>query len=336
MVATIGQVTQQRYDELVAQSRDLVREHGRIQFKLGDNALEIEPMGPHGGSQPHQMPGLGVTEALRMFAEDIGVAPDTMKGWRWVASRWPAEKRRDDVSFHIHRVLASIPDADQRFAVISEPPVLARTGERRWTEDEAKRRLGWHVTRPETVQEKVTAVHDLVTDDEVATRVAADLLRRPKVAFKASAETSVQERVGAVHELVRDDEVASQIATDLLRRPEVAARAMTDTTARHLVNRAQADQSRQGAEMVRQRTPALQHIEHTSEFLDLVGACAQFVASAGRIVPGLRGQNYTEDEKATVQRNLARVRAAADWIEGAVATGQVTPEEGLARLLAGE
>ncbi|MEV0900054.1 hypothetical protein [Actinoplanes sp. NPDC049802] len=58
MPATIGQVTQQRYDELVAQARDLVREHGRIQFMLGDNALEIEPMGPHGGSQPHQTPGL--------------------------------------------------------------------------------------------------------------------------------------------------------------------------------------------------------------------------------------------------------------------------------------
>lgn len=278
-----------------AQSRELVREHGRIQFKLGDNALEIEPMGPHGGSQPHQVPGLGVTEALRMFAEDIVVSPNTMKDWRWVASRWPAKQRRDDVPFHIHRVLASIADADQRFAVIAEPPMLARTGERRWTEDEAKRRLGWQVSRPETVQEKVNAVHALVDDDEVATRVA----------------------------------------TDLLRRPEVAARAMSDTTARHLVNRAQADQARQGTELVRQRTPALQHIEHTREFLDLVGACAQFVASAGRIVPGLRGQNYTEDEKATVQRNLARVRAAADWIEGAVATGQVTPEEGLARLLAG-
>jgi hypothetical protein len=41
MPATIGQVTQQRYDELVAQSRDLVREHGRIQFTLGDNALDL-------------------------------------------------------------------------------------------------------------------------------------------------------------------------------------------------------------------------------------------------------------------------------------------------------
>lgn len=81
---------------------------------------------------------------------------------------------------------------------------------------------------------------------------------------------------------------------------------MTDDTTRHLVNRAQVDHARQGAGIARQRTPALQHIEHTVEFLDPVGACAQFVASAGRIVPGLRGQNYTDDEQATAQRSLAR------------------------------
>ncbi|GLY08668.1 hypothetical protein Acsp01_90470 [Actinoplanes sp. NBRC 101535] len=229
MVATIGQVSQQRYDELVAQSRDLIRERDRIQFTVGDYALEIEPIGPRGGSRPHDALGLGVVDSLRMFAEDIGVTPATLEVWRYVASRWPAGQRRADVPFHIHRVLATIADADQRFMVIGEPPVLVRTGERRWTEDEAKRRVGWQVARPETVQEKVIAVHDLVTDDEVATRVATDLLRRPKVAFKVSTETSVQDRVGAVHELVRDDEVATRIATDLLRRPEVAARAMTDT-----------------------------------------------------------------------------------------------------------
>ncbi|MEV0900055.1 DUF6192 family protein [Actinoplanes sp. NPDC049802] len=135
-----------------------------------------------------------MTDALRMFAEDIGVAPDTMKNWRWVASRWPAEQRRVEVPFHIHRVLASIADADRRFAVIGEPPVLTRTGERRWSEDEAKRQVGWQVTRPETVQEKVIAVHELVADDEVATRVATDLLRRPKVAFKAAGDTTAQEK----------------------------------------------------------------------------------------------------------------------------------------------
>ncbi|MFI7373795.1 DUF6192 family protein [Actinoplanes sp. NPDC049668] len=146
---------------------------------------------------------------------------------------------RDDLPHYIHGMPAPIPDADQRFAAIAEPPVLARTGERRWTGDEAKRLTGRQVAGPETVQEKVVAVH----------------------------------------ELVRAEDVASRVGTDLLRRPEVAFKAMTDTTARHVVNRAQA---RQGVEIVRQRTPAMQHIEHTAEFLDLVGACAHFVTQAGR------------------------------------------------------
>ena len=196
----------------------------------------------------------------------------------------------------MHEILAPLQDEQHRFATVADPPVDQRTGARRWTPDAAKRLMGRQVERPETVQEKVVAVHALVNDEDVASRVAQDLLRRP----------------------------------------EVASKAMTDDVARHAVNRAQADHARQSVEIVRQRTTALQHIEHTNEFLDLVGACAQFVASAGRIVPGLRGRNYTDDEKVTVQRNLARVRAAADWIDGAVSTGQITPAEGLTRLLAGE
>ena len=93
---------------------------------------------------------------------------------------------------------------------------------------EASRRVGNRVANPESVEEKVVAVHDLVRDEKVASRVAADLLRRPDVAFKAMADTTVQEKVVAAQELVRDEEVASQIATNLLRRPEVAARAMTE------------------------------------------------------------------------------------------------------------
>lgn len=297
MSATIGHVTQERYDELVAECRDLMREHGRIQFRIGDLALEIEPIRPVGGSHPPRTEeNLSLSEALTMFSDDVGAPLNSLLKWRWVSSRWPKEHRRANVSHSVHLVLAAVPDADQRFATIDEPPLIARTGERRWTMDEARRAVGHQVSRPETVQEKVTAVHDLIRDEEVASRVATDLLRRPEVAFKA----------------------------------------MTDDTARHLVNRAQVDQARQGVEVVRQRTPALQHVEHTGEFIDLVGACAQFVASIGRIVPDLRGQNYTDDDRATVHRNIARVRAAADWVEGAVETGQVTPEEGLARLLRGE
>jgi hypothetical protein len=63
----------------------------------------------------------------------------------------------------------------------------------------------------------------------VASRIAADLPRRPEVTFQATADTTVADRVAAAQELVRDEEVASRIATNLLRRPQVAARAMTDS-----------------------------------------------------------------------------------------------------------
>jgi hypothetical protein len=49
----------------------------------------------------------------------------------------------------------------------------------------ARQRVGYHGPGPETVQEKIEAVHDLVADEQVAAQVATDLLRRLSVAFKA-------------------------------------------------------------------------------------------------------------------------------------------------------
>jgi hypothetical protein len=108
---------------------------------------------------------------------------------------------------------------------------------------------------------------------------------------------------------------------------------MADHTARHAVNNAQYDQSRQVDEGVRRRTPAICRIEHSIEYLDLVGACAQFVAGVGRILPSLRGHEFSADERATVLRNVARVRGTADWIEQAITIGDVNIDEALAKLL---
>lgn len=69
--------------------------------------------------------------------------------------------------------------------------------------------------------------------------------------------------------------------------------------------------------------------------MDLVAACAQFVATAGRIVPNLRGEQYDAGERDTISRGLSRVRAAADWIEGAVTRGEVDLDEQLTKLLKG-
>lgn len=147
---------------------------------------------------------------------------------------------------------------------------------------------------------------------------------------------SVQEKVEAIHDLATDDAVAAVVTTDFLRRPAVADKAMADDTARHAVNEAQFDRFRQQAQFAHQEAaPQLQRMEHSAQFMDLVGACAQFVATAGRIVPSLRGEHYDDAERDTIGRGLARVRAAADWIENAVTRGEVDLDEQLQKLLKG-
>ncbi|WP_307865994.1 DUF6192 family protein [Streptomyces smyrnaeus] len=221
--------------------------------------------------------------------------------------------------------------AAERWAAVQDVP-FDRHGRRRWTPDAAKRLVGQRVDRPETVEEKVRAVTDLTRDGEVAGRVAADLLRWPEPAGQLSAE----ERMRVVRELTRDDEVATRVTADLLRRPEVAQETMRDDTARFLVNRAQFDNSHRTRGEIRERTPAVRRIEHSMEYVGLVGSCHQFVATLGRLVPRLRGQEFSEDERETVRRGIAKVRAAADWLEDAIDAGEFTLDEQLARLLKGE
>ncbi|WP_369174916.1 DUF6192 family protein [Streptomyces sp. R28] len=333
MAERVGNVTRARYEQIVAEARELIAQVARAQFSLGDKALEIEPMRPVGGSMPNGSDDLyTVEESLQIFADDIGVARATVEDWRWTANRWPAARRRDGVSFTVHRVLASVTDEAERWAAIEDPPFNQRTGQRRWTPDSAKRLVGQRVERPVTVEEKVQAVTDLVRDDEVAGQVATGLLRRPAV----SSQVSPEDKVRVVQELARDDEVAGQVTADLLQRPAVARRVMRDTTTRMAVNRAQFDNSEETREQIRERTPAVRQIEHTIEYLDLVGSCHSYVAALGRLVPRLRGQEFTEDERETVRRGIAKVRAAADWLESTVDHGEFTLDEQLAALLKGE
>ncbi|WP_327188139.1 DUF6192 family protein [Streptomyces sp. NBC_01334] len=123
----------------------------------------------------------------------------------------------------------------------------------------------------------MTAIHRLA-DDEVAAKVATDVLRRPEVAARVVADDTArhmvnkaqttQHRTEVVHDLIDDDTVAAQVASDMLRRLEVAARVIAADTARHAVNRAQTDRSRQQADAFRRKTPAgqaVKKIERTQE-----------------------------------------------------------------------
>ncbi len=81
--------------------------------------------------------------------------------------------------------------------------------------------------RPASPQEKITAIHHLARDEDVAATVTSDFLKRPTVAAKVSD----QDKVRVAEEFTRDEHVATQVTTGLLRRPEVAFKAMSDDTA---------------------------------------------------------------------------------------------------------
>ncbi|MFF7191853.1 DUF6192 family protein [Streptomyces sp. NPDC008222] len=361
----VGSVSAHRYAEIVDELRELVKTASRILFKVGDYALEIEPMREHGGASADGP--FTVKESLFRLSEDIGMSYYTVKQARQTASKWPKDRRVAEVSFTVHNILASIADDEERFAAILTPP----SGRSRWTPDEAKRRTGRQVANPVTPQEKVSAIHTLAKDEEVAATVTGDLLRRPAVVAQVKPEEKVRvvtelsreddvaaavapdilrrpavvakvkaaDKVKVVEELTRDESVATEVTTGLLRRPDVAFKAMGDDTARHQVNRAQVERGQQAREDFERNSPvapAVRAIDRSMEFLDLIAACHSFVAASGRIVPGLRDRQLGDDERVILHENVARVRATLDWIETAVDTGKVDVDGELARLLQGE
>jgi hypothetical protein len=93
------------------------------------------------------------------------------------------------------------------------------------------------------------------------------------------------------------------VTTGLLRRPDAAFRAMSDDTARNQVNHAQVERGRQAPEHFEDTSPvapAVKNIDRSVEFLDLVTACHAFVATAGRVVPGMRDRQLGDDERVIV------------------------------------
>ncbi|MFH8409565.1 hypothetical protein ACH4FX_33005 [Streptomyces sp. NPDC018019] len=77
------------------------------QWAVGDAALGIEPVRSHGGHLRVSEDGQRVEESLRIFAEDVGLSLSTVKAYRWVASRWPAERRAAQVAWEVHKILLS-------------------------------------------------------------------------------------------------------------------------------------------------------------------------------------------------------------------------------------
>lgn len=67
--------------------------------------------------------------------------------------------------------------------------------------------------------------------------------------------------------------------------------------------------------------------------MDWKKACHQFVLTTHDLVPALRDEQLDEDVQALIEQDLARLRAACDWVEHALATGEIDMDEELTRLL---
>ncbi|MCX5425948.1 hypothetical protein [Streptomyces sp. NBC_00078] len=61
--AVIGHITRERNEQFIGADRELVGQMQRIQFTIGDHALEIEPMQPNGGAHPAAGEDLGGVDA---------------------------------------------------------------------------------------------------------------------------------------------------------------------------------------------------------------------------------------------------------------------------------
>jgi hypothetical protein len=70
-----------------------------------------------------------------------------------------------------------------------------------------------------------------------------------------------------------------------------------------------------------------------SEILGLLYATTRFYTTAGRLAPALTGVPLSEEERELALDRLRRVRAAADWAEQAVTTGDTTMPPDVAGVL---
>ncbi|MGW3380528.1 DUF6192 family protein [Streptomyces albogriseolus] len=316
-MAGIGNVAASRYHELVASSLRQVEVHSAAQWALGDAALEIEPMREWGGHLRVPEDGQSVEEALRFFAEDVGLSVAAVRTYRWVAAKWPAERRAAGVSWEVHKILAS---AEDPFEVIAHPPLNERTGRRSWDGDAAKRAVGWKTSTPVTVEEKVEAVADLVRDEVVACQVVVGLLKRREVAFVAMRDSDTRYMVNEIQfeQAGEDDDLDEEFRDVLAAQGEAG------------------DGDEGGAERFDEPATIVRGWHRQMEFADLMAVCQGFIAGAARLVPKLRGHEFTERQHAQVGSTLKKLRATADWIETAVATGRTDLDEALAQLLRGQ
>jgi len=310
--------TDRQWARYVKQGREMIEEESSIHFRLGDLSLKMVENRGQGGV------GHGVFQILDRFADEIGINVNTLLGYRHVASAWPSDKRVPGVSWSIHHALDALPD---RFEVIHHPP----EGKDRWTEDSALSRAGRLPHRPLTKAEKLDRVRTLMREDMNATEAVEEMIRRPDVAHKVMSNPANQRILYRAHHEQRQEAAAARFAD----AHEDAAE--TDATDTYQWPEQNADQEPEQAEetrQVRRREPAVDYQRASSEALELIGSGTTFLVDLQQMIPRLHVSELTEREVRAVLDNHRRIRAALDWCDSALSTGDKSMDEELARILA--
>ncbi|MFD7734562.1 DUF6192 family protein [Kitasatospora phosalacinea] len=297
--------TKAEWEKYVRMGRKLIKQISNIQFDLGDIVVDMLDGRDRGHGE--------VAEVIELYAHQIGINADTLHLHYLIAQRWPKDKRREDVPYTVHEVLAYSP---QRFSLIRNAPRDPFTGEHRWTVNEAKRAAARSPATPTNRQERLDKARHLLSNDEDAAEAVGELISRPDVRARVVADQRNRHMLRqAQFEHWREVDRGSEEAEELLP----AESGVEEDPAR-----------------APEPVPGLGYQQAPMEILQLIGTFASFFVSLQRIIPAIHAQDYTEDTKAAVLENVAKARSFLDWCESAITTGSTDMDQALARLLEDE
>lgn len=168
--------------EEVKKAKELITVQRNVQWALGDLTLGFAPMDL--GPSP---------DVLTAFAEEIDYPLDNLVVFRNVAAAWPLDKRRDDVSYTVHR---DIQRREDRFELIWQE---------KWTATTLRMFLGQGAAQSRLSRKDL---HDTLTESEKQA-VAAKYISENTEKFIASnpeAARKIMATAGAMGDQARDDD----------------------------------------------------------------------------------------------------------------------------------
>ncbi|MFB7919509.1 DUF6192 family protein [Streptomyces sp. NPDC056061] len=293
--------TKAEWQPIVRKGRKLVKQKSSIQFALGD--LVIEALEGH----PRRRGEVG--EVIELLAHQIGINAGTLRTHYEIAKQWPQDKRRADVSYSVHRVLAYV---RSRYLLIRKDPYDPISKENRWTENEAQKVANHNFDTPSNKEERLARTRRLLHSDEDAAEVVKEMIARPEV---------------------RSRVVADPRSRNILREAQREHWRQVDE---ELETEAELAPAEEVEEFVEKEEPLVSYKEAPLEILRLIGAFASFFVSMQRIIPEIHAQDYNEETKAAVFDNVHKARMLLDWCESAVRTGRTDMDKALASLLEDE